>query len=273
MVLGYVDRAIGFVVQRVRALLARLAGTGEDEQAEPDERTEEEKLQAVNAATDRVKQQASAEDAIADSIQASLPEIKREFRLVDLTFTVIEGSRYNIHAAINPEDDETVELEGMSAEDAHRQAVAATGRPELFKGHGAYAGGRLGHGFSPEEREEVDEIGYGTDIDPTSGRRINGTGDHSYPSIKDPGTIKTEKNKRTTSYKEGRGCWIPDHQPPNSVVKGGAGENIEFRFYPHSLISQNLQRNAVNRYKNEMMKLRNKDDKHWAEDLKSEWFW
>jgi hypothetical protein len=161
----------------------------------------------------------------------------------------------------------------MSAEDAHKLAVAATGSPELFKGHGKFVDGRAGHGFTRDERNEVDDIGYGTDIDPIDGKRINGTGDHSNPSIKDPGTKKTEKNKGTIAYKEGRGSWVPDHQPPNSVKKGGAHDDIKFHFYPHSLVSSGLQFRKTSIYISEMKKLRNKDNTHWAEGLQSEWFW
>lgn len=254
MVLGYVDRAIGFVVERVRALLARLSGTEEE-----DQRTDEEKTRAVNDATDRVEQLAQNEDATPDSVEAGLPAIKREFRVKELTYTMVDEEHYKAHAAINPQDDKVIKVKkALTAKQAHEQALAEVGATNLLKGHGRFTRGHYGREFSPETRDKVDEIGYAD-------------GDHSDQSIKEPGTTRIDKRTKVGQLEEPKPNWIPDHQPFNAVKNGGA-VGIRFRFYPHSLTSSNAQFQAANKYTLAMMRLRKRDRTNWAEGLKAEWF-
>ena len=104
---------------------------------------------------------------------------------------------------------------------------------KLLQGHGSYTSGYAGQTFSDETRDQVDEIGY------TSG-------DHSFPEIKEPGTITIRP--KTKYGKLNKPNWIPDHQPPDKIVNGGA-TGITFRFYPHSHSSARSQGGAFRVYK------------------------
>jgi hypothetical protein len=152
------------------------------------------------------------------------------------------------------------------AEEAHKAVIAALGSDaeELLKGHGAYTRGRKGHGFTTEERDRVDDIGYKT-------------GCHSSDATH-PGTVlghNDPEKRETKAYKAGKPNWIPDHQPPNSIwTYGGAREGI--RFYPHSKDESDRQFHLQNDYIREMkkrMKLVGRDKSDWAVGIKSKWFW
>ncbi len=144
----------------------------------------------------------------------------------------------------------------MPVRQAHDQSIGASRHPELLKGHGAFAPGRAGRGFTPAENDSVDDIGYAT-------------GDHSYPGVMVPGTKTIDL--RTKAGKRGQPNWIPDHQPPDTLLEGGA--SLSFHFYPHSLSSAQMQGGTVLAYKKSMKKLRNRGDTNWSEGVQSDWFW
>jgi hypothetical protein len=126
----------------------------------------------------------------------------------------------------------------------------------LLQGHGRFISGHAGRGFSIATRDAVDNIGYAD-------------GDHSFPDIKVPGTGSPMKG--TQSHALGRGNWVPDHQPPDELLAGGA--TVTFRFYPHSQSSARAQGGAVRVYKMWMKQRRSKGDGDWAQGVRSEWFW
>jgi hypothetical protein len=127
----------------------------------------------------------------------------------------------------------------------------------LLKGHGDFTAGFAGGPpFPTPTRDAVDDIGYAT-------------GDHSDSSIKEPGTTPRPETKWG---KLGKGSWVPDHQPPNTLVSGGAA-TLTFRFYPHSNASRLAQGGAVRVYKMWMKDARVRGDTNWAEGVESEWFW
>jgi hypothetical protein len=145
-----------------------------------------------------------------------------------------------------------------AAEVAHKEVIAEMGGDAkvLLKGHRKWTSGHGTRSFSVEERNKVDDLGY-----------LNKAGDHSYPSIKDPGT--KPKSGRTWGDK-GKGSWIPDHQPPLAIAKGGMA-SPDFRFYPHSLASARSQGGTVNAYVNKM-KIKRKKDAGWAKGLTNDLF-
>ncbi|HEU4596859.1 MAG TPA: DUF4157 domain-containing protein [Pyrinomonadaceae bacterium] len=167
----------------------------------------------------------------------------------DLDFTVRIGPNDEVQEGAVPSKE-------MDVKAAHDQAIAASRHPSLLKGHGKYTTGHAGKEFSPETFNEVDKIGYETF-------------DHSNPNIVHPGTKGIRP--KTESGKQNKPNWIPDHQPPDELAKGGA--TLEFRFYPHSWPSARTQGGTVLAYKKKMKKLRNRDNSNWAEGVKSEWFW
>jgi hypothetical protein len=161
---------------------------------------------------------------------------------------------------INPEnelDTEKPEKE-KTAEEAHDEVMGkmSSDNKTLLKGHGSFTGGHAGRGFSTSTRDSLDDIGYVS-------------GDHSNSSITDPGT----KGDPATKWgKLGKGNWIPDHQPPDTLVSGGAS-SLTFRFYPHSQSSARKQGGAVRVYKMWMKSTRKRNDDNWAEGVHSQWFW
>ncbi|AGP52672.1 hypothetical protein M271_05225 [Streptomyces rapamycinicus NRRL 5491] len=149
------------------------------------------------------------------------------------------------------------QAERLTAKQAHDQVMEEMDdlAKSLLKGHGSWVAGHEGRNFATSMRDKLDDIGYKTF-------------DHSDPSIEEPGTTPNKKQKWG---KQGKGSWIPDHQPPNALVAGGA--TITFRFYPHSLTSANQQKYKVISYKSKMKKARNRNNGNWAEGIESAWFW
>jgi Domain of unknown function (DUF4157) len=191
-------------------------------------------------------------------INAALVVIKTRYG-----FRVLEAYPRNgtwwVRGQINPPDEvDTGKPEKeKTPEEAHNEVMArmsGSNKP-LLKGHGNHAPGHAGTAFKTPTRNQVDDIGYTT-------------GDHSDPSIKDPGT---KPRPETKWGKLGKGSWIPDHQPPDTLLSGGAA--ITFRFYPHSNTSRLKQGGAVRVYKMWMMEVRKRGESNWAEGVKSEWFW
>jgi len=161
---------------------------------------------------------------------------------------------------INPENElDTGKPEKeKTAEEAHNEVMGkmSSSNKTLLQGHGDFTSGHAGRSFTTPTRDSLDDIGYAT-------------GDHSNSSIKDPGT----KGLPATKWgKKGMGNWIPDHQPPDTLVSGGAA-SLTFRFYPHSQTSARKQGGAVRVYKLWMKKARKRENNNWAEGVQSQWFW
>jgi hypothetical protein len=191
-------------------------------------------------------------------ISPMLSVIKTRYGLITLE-AYVRNDTWWIRGRVNPQDEmDTGKPEKeKTAEEAHNEVMGkmSSDNKKLLKGHGNFSAGHAGRGFSTATRDTVDDIGYDT-------------GDHSFPSIKDPGT----KGDPATKWgKLGKGNWVPDHQPPDTLVGGGA--TLTFRFYPHSKSSGRKQGGAVRVYKMWMKKARKRGDSNWAEGSKSEWFW
>ncbi|BBH69368.1 hypothetical protein ACTI_60530 [Actinoplanes sp. OR16] len=197
-----------------------------------------------------------AADQVAGIVKRSHPVFK--------SFGVVDGGKnWDYRYSASPEEkaegaDKATEL---TAEEAHNQVMSEAGdRRRYLEGHGSHAQveATAAQTFSNDVRNAVDAVGYADD-----------GGDHSDRSITVPGTGIRQKG--TDSEIAGKDNWVPDHQPPVSVVRAGAEGG--FRFYPHSATSRGKQAGTVTTwYVKPMKKLRNLTDK-WAEGVKSAWFW
>ena len=191
-------------------------------------------------------------------ISPMLRVIKSRYGFVQLE-AYVRNETWWVQGKVNPPDEvDTGRPEKeKTAEEAHNEVMAKMSSDNrlVLKGHGNFTAGHAGRTFTTATRDAVDDIGYDT-------------GDHSFPSIKDPGT----KGDPATKWgKLGKGNWIPDHQPPDTLAGGGA--ILVFRFYPHSNSSRRKQGGAVRVYKMWMKDARKRGDSNWAEDVKSAWFW
>lgn len=187
-----------------------------------------------------------------------LSVIKARYGFLQLEAYVRNGTWW-VRGKVNPPDEvDTGRPEKeKTAEEAHNEVMGKMNSDNLLllRGHGCYTAGHAGRLFTITTRDAVDDIGYAT-------------GDHSFPSIKDPGT----KGDPATKWgKLGKGNWVPDHQPPDTLAGGGA--TLTFRFYPHSNSSRVKQGGVVRVYKMWMKDARKRGDANWAEGVKSEWFW
>jgi hypothetical protein len=135
-------------------------------------------------------------------------------------------------------------------------AEARNTNANVLRGHGRYAPGYVGHGWTVQTRDQVDAIGYAD-------------GDHSDPSIRHPGTT-SRADPGTESRRMNRVHWIPDHQPPNEVAQAGG---LAVRFYPHSWPSARRQGGAVGRYMDAMTRRLGQPLSSWARLVRSAWFW
>ena len=191
-------------------------------------------------------------------ISPVLSAIKTRYGFVQLEAYIRNGTWW-VRGRVNPPDEvDTGKPEKeKTAEEAHNEVMAkmSSDNKLLLKGHGQFTAGHAGRGFTIATRDALDDIGYTT-------------GDHSFPSIKEP---DTKGDPATKWGKLGKGNWIPDHQPPDTLVGGGA--TLTFRFYPHSNSSKARQGGAVRVYKMWMKDARKRGDSNWAEGVKSEWFW
>lgn len=106
MVLGHVDRAIGFVVKKVKGLLAKLGGKDDDK---PDERTEEEKQADVNSAVSEGTALNEDLELEVDAIRERLKPIKKKYRLTVLELVEDEETgtvkTVHVYGEINPKQD------------------------------------------------------------------------------------------------------------------------------------------------------------------------
>lgn len=191
-------------------------------------------------------------------ISPVLSAIKTRYGFV-LLEAFVRGGNWWARGRVNPPDEADTgrpEKE-KTAQEAHDEVMAkmSGSNKQLLKGHGSFTGGHAGRGFTIPTRNALDDIGYAS-------------GDHSFPSIKEPGT----KGDPATKWgKLGKGNWIPDHQPPDTLAGGGA--SLSFRFYPHSNSSRLSQGGAVRVYKMWMKEARKRGDSNWAEGVQSAWFW
>jgi hypothetical protein len=261
-----VDAAIGaavnWIVAKAKSMFGRLFG-GKDK---PDERSQEQKK--VDLDKGIAKGHAALEDKrlTTDEIRKKLSSIKKEHNITIFDLVTDNDSERSetehIHGEIHSipviADSSKVTKQKVTAESAHEEVVKSMGSDaaKYLKGHGSgWIGGHAGRGFSIDTRNSVDNKGYAH-------------GDHSDPSIKTPGT---SPRPETNWGKKGKGSWIPDHQPPDALLSGGA--NISFRFYPHSLTSARTQGGHIRVYKMRMMQVRKQGESTWAKGVQSSWFW
>jgi hypothetical protein len=191
-------------------------------------------------------------------ISPVLSAIKVRYGFV-LLEAFVRGGTWWVRGRVNPPDEADTgrpEKE-KTAQEAHDEVMGkmSGNNKQLLKGHGSFTAGHAGRGFSVATRDAVDDIGYAS-------------GDHSAPGIKDPGT---KGDPKTKWGKLGKGNWVPDHQPPDTLVGGGAA--LSFRFYPHSQSSARSQGGAVRVYKMWMKEARKRGDSNWSEGVQSGWFW
>jgi len=231
------------------------------------ERTEEQKKADLNRGIAEAQKLLEDQNLSSDQVKQKLPAIKSTYKITILELVIDAKNETketdHIHGEIHSKpvkaDSSKVDKKEKTAEEAHNEVMAkmSSDNKLVLKGNGSYTAGHAGRGFSTATRDAVDDIGYAT-------------GDHSFPDIKDPGT-KPGANPETKWGKLGKGNWIPDHQPPDTLVGGGAV--ITIRFYPHSNSSRVKQGGAVRVYKMWMKEVRKRDNSNWAEGVKSEWFW
>jgi hypothetical protein len=259
---GILRKVIAWLVAQGKKLLAAL-GIGKKKDEKPDERTAEQKQADLDKALAEADTVLRDPEISESKIPKKLGVIKKKYKMADLSLVIDQNAetkeRGHVHGSINPEGDTPVEdiPKEKTAEEAHNEVMAkmSSSNKTLLKGHGDYIVGHAGRNFSIATNDAVDEIGYTT-------------GDHSNPSIKTPGT---KGDPRTKYGKLGRGNWIPDHQPPDTLLSGGA--SISFHFYPHSNSSRLAQGGAVRVYKMWMKEARKRGDSDWAEGVQSDWFW
>jgi hypothetical protein len=164
-------------------------------------------------------------------------------------------------AAIDPDRAAAATAEALTEYNVQRVhalvvAEARNTNANVLRGHGRYAPGYVGHGWTVQTRDQVDAIGYAD-------------GDHSDPSIRHPGTT-SRADPGTESRRMNRVHWIPDHQPPNEVAQAGG---LAVRFYPHSWPSARRQGGAVGRYMDAMTRRLGQPLSSWARLVRSAWFW
>jgi hypothetical protein len=259
-----VDKAIDFVINWIvttaKNLFKALFGKKD---AKPDERTDAQKQADLDKAIAEADALQKKPKVTEDKIKKGLLAIKTKYKMASLELAVDSKTEsqetVHIEGAINPtKKTGTATLApDKPAQQAHDEVMAkmSAGNKSLLKGHGAFISGHAGRGFSDATYNALDPIGYAS-------------GDHSNPSIKDPGT---KGRPSTDSGKAGKGNWIPDHQPPDTLAGGGA--SLSFRFYPHSQTSARAQGGAVRVYKMWMKEARNRGDSDWSEGVQSDWFW
>lgn len=259
-----VDKAIDFVINWIvttaKNLFKALFGKKD---AKPDERTDAQKQADLDKAIAEADALQKKPKITEDKIKKGLLAIKTKYKMASLELAVDSKTEsqetVHIEGAINPtKKTGTATLApDKPAQQAHDEVMAkmSAGNKSLLKGHGAFISGHAGRGFSDATYNALDPIGYAS-------------GDHSNPSIKDPGT---KGRPSTDSGKAGKGNWIPDHQPPDTLAGGGA--SLSFRFYPHSQTSARAQGGAVRVYKMWMKEARNRGDSDWSEGVQSDWFW
>jgi hypothetical protein len=192
-------------------------------------------------------------------ISPALSALKARYGFETLEAFVRAGNWW-VRGKVNPpgEEDTGRPEKEKTAKEAHDEAIAkmSADNKEQLKGHGSFAPGYAGRKFSVPTRDAVDDIGYSS-------------GDHTAPSIREPGTTKVDQ--ATKWGKLGKPNWVPDHQPPDTLVSGGA--SLTFRFYPHSDSMRRKQGGVVRVYKMWMKETRKRGDSNWAEGVQSPWFW
>jgi hypothetical protein len=258
-----VDKAIDFVINWIVTTAKRLFAALFKKDAKPDERTPAQKQADLDKAIAEAQSLQKTAKITEAQIKKGLLSIKQKYRMVSLELVVDtkDQSKETVHVEgeINPtKKTAKSDLETEKpAQQAHDEVMAkmSDSNKKLLHGHGGFIGGHAGRGFSTATRDTLDAIGYAT-------------GDHSFPSIKDPGT---KGDPATVWGKKGMGNWIPDHQPPDTLAGGGA--SLSFRFYPHSQSSARQQGGAVRVYKMWMKEARKRDDSNWSEGVQSGWFW
>jgi hypothetical protein len=256
-----IDASIDWIVGKAKAVFAKLFSK-EDKK---DERSQEQKKSDLDKGIGEGQKILEEKRLTSDDIKKKLRTIKSKYKITIFEMVTDNKSETketdHIHGEIHSTpvvaDGSQVQKVEKTAEEAHNEVMgkmSASNLP-LLKGHGAFVAGHAGRRFSIPTRDALDDIGYLS-------------GDHSFPSIKVPGT---KPNPQTKWGKLGQGNWIPDHQPPDTLAAGGA--TLSFHFYPHSLSSAQTQGGAIRVYKMWMMEARTRGESNWSEGVKSEWFW
>ena len=257
-----IETAVNWIVAKAKSLFASLFN---DKKDKPDERTQEQKKADLDKGMNEGQQVLQNKELTKDDMRKQLASIKSKYNIT--IFNLITDNKSDtsetdhIHGEIHSipvvADGNQITTTEKTAEEAHNEVMGKMSgtNKALLKGHGAFTAGHAGRGFATSTRDGLDDIGYAS-------------GDHSVPSIKEPGT---KPDKSTKWGKLGKGSWIPDHQPPDTLAGGGA--SLTFRFYPHSQSSARSQGGAVRVYKMWMKESRKRGDSDWSEGVKSDWFW
>lgn len=260
-----IDKIVDFIAKKGKALWAKVKqkhGRGKPSSDGKGEREADrrEKVRAGLTQLHREQEKRLAYERISQSEAERAAEITKSDNPVFKSISVVDGGQtWNYRYVASPPQTEegAPQAEQQTPKQAHDKVMEEMDDTEksLLKGHGKWVKGHEGRNFETSMRDKLDDIGYATF-------------DHSDNSIQEPGT-KAKKNQKWG--KRGKGSWIPDHQPPNALIAGGA--TIEFRFYPHSLTSANIQKYKVIKYKSKMKKALGRTNSNWAEGIQSSWFW
>lgn len=263
-----VDRALDWLIAGAlrlgRAALDVLRGEGEARgpQQTPAAPPDPEKQARIDAGLAQIDSEQAARleagELSREDAEAVAAKVKLEHP-VFTSLTVVDGdTRWDYDYTASPGQIKTgAPKDEKTAREAHDEVMGRMSADNLsvLKGHGDWTAGHAGTGFTTATRDAVDDIGYAA-------------GDHSDSSIKEPGT---RARPETKWGKLGKGSWIPDHQPFNTI--GGGGASVTFRFYPHSNTSRYKQGGAVRVYKAWMMQTRSRGESNWSEGVQSDWFW
>ena len=104
-----VDKALDWLIDKAIAIgkgLLGALGLGE----KPDDRTPEQKKADLDSAMAEAETAAKDPDATSATVEAKLPAIKQRYRLKVFELRQLEGSKFDLHGAVNPDEHEELTI-------------------------------------------------------------------------------------------------------------------------------------------------------------------
>lgn len=303
---GILDRVIAFLAERARALM-RALGFGEDEEEDDDGDYDGQIGKRVRWTVDgdssrmwialqgsepevliRSSPPKPAEQKLANyrSKAADIQDDDRKqsalgkIGTAESDVATIKGKALELHTEMRKEDpdedkisglDTTIELKQEAlknlfksieedlnftptVEEAHNVAKSESSMPKILVGTTMSGDGMVN--WVPGSRGHGSFYRFQRPAVAARGKKF---GDHT------TGTGKGED-------RPGGLNWVPDHQPPDAILRGGGGPSV--RFYPHTRATSSQQGGRVTAYRNSMKRqLHRTGATDWAEGVMSSWFW